>query len=61
MGRGDRFQQSAQGADVDRLGDVMIEARLGRAALVLFLAPTGQRDQSDVVASRLPADLAGRP
>ena len=44
-------EQLLQGVQVDRLGQVVIEARLPGPAPVLVLAPAGQRDQDHAIAS----------
>ena len=45
-----------QRAEFDRLGHVVIEARVARAATVVFLAPAGHGDQHHLRAARLVSD-----
>src|SRR5262245_30332606 len=58
-GAGRRLRQDRlDRAGIDRLRQVMIEARLERAALVVALSPAGDRDEADRLAPWLGADRA---
>src|SRR5262245_55699260 len=49
--RGDLDLEVVERARIDRLGEVVVEARLHRAAPVAFLSPAGERDQGHALAA----------